>query len=37
LMGRVDRAPRETGGVAAPPPPTPLRGATSPIQGEEDS
>jgi hypothetical protein len=35
LMGRVDRAPRGTGGVTAPPPPA--FQATSPIQGEEDS
>jgi uncharacterized protein (DUF934 family) len=33
LMGRVDRAQGETGGVGAPPPPA-LR-ATSPIKGEE--
>jgi len=30
-MGRVDRAQPGTGGVSAPPPPAPLRGATSPI------
>ena len=35
-MGRVDRPQVGTGGVAAPPPPTSLREATSPIKGEED-